>query len=184
MDFSCYSLGQKVYATINCSRYVGFRGSTLMWHHCNQKNIPIGQIIFCFLHYKLCISIFHAFKKVQLLFNVFSMPSKFWRRSQTFSLSKNLLRTYCLSSSLKLWATSCKKLLKLSATIMHFLHLLFMWFSMDTSVAKTCWEIDFSMANARCLSHSALSLSWSLVCLHEPMDGQSLDPRWKHQIQM
>jgi hypothetical protein len=40
------------------------------------------------------------------------------------------------------------------------------------------------MANACCLSCWAHCLSQSLACLHEPMDGQSLNPWWKHQIQM
>ncbi len=111
-------------------------------------------------------------------------PIKFGRRSQIVSLSKNLLRTYCLSSSLNLWAKSCKKLLKLFATIMHFLRLLSMWFWMDTGVAKTSWKINFSMANACYFLHWAFFLSWSLAHLHEPMDGQYLNPWWKHQIQM
>jgi hypothetical protein len=48
----------------------------------------------------------------------------------------------------------------------------------------TSWEIDFSMANAHCLSRWTLFLSRSLTRLHEPMDGQSLNPWWKHRIQM
>jgi hypothetical protein len=40
------------------------------------------------------------------------------------------------------------------------------------------------MANACCLLCWTFFLSWSLAHLHEPMEGQSLNPWWKHQIQM
>jgi hypothetical protein len=77
VDPSCYSLGEKVSTTTNCSKYVALRRSVLMWHHCSYKSISISQITFFFLRYKLCISIFHGFKKVQFLFNVSNMLSKF-----------------------------------------------------------------------------------------------------------
>ncbi len=52
--------------------------------------LPIGQVIFCFLVYKLCTSIFHGFKKVQLLLNnVFNMPSKFQKEVSYSFLVQN-----------------------------------------------------------------------------------------------
>jgi hypothetical protein len=140
MDPPCYNLGQKLSTTTNCSKYAMLKVSTLMWHYCNQKSILIGQV--------WSTSCAQAFLMDSRSLNFcwtmsLTCLTKFGRRFQIISLSKNLVSTYCLSSSLKLWATSCKRLLRLLITITHFLHLLSMWFSMDTSVITHLGRLIF-----------------------------------------
>ncbi len=79
MDFPWDNFWQKVFANINCLRYIICRWANLNWHNYIQRGIYVGVVILWFLGNKLRINNFTLSKKV----SCYTMPLAFHWNSRT-----------------------------------------------------------------------------------------------------